>query len=77
MTLLEIALLQANTHGQDLSIGHLRPLGPLVGPMGQMSFMKAVRDWDLTLDAESRTLDSSERTGYGLEHEATGQDSYD
>jgi hypothetical protein len=45
--------------------------------MWQMSFMKAVRDWDLTLDAESRTLDSSERTGYSLEHEATGQDSYD
>jgi hypothetical protein len=30
MASLNIALLQANTHGQDLSVWHLRSLGPLL-----------------------------------------------
>lgn len=77
MSLLEVALLQANSHGQDLSIGYFRPLGPLAGPLGQMSLMKAMRNRYLTLDAESSTLDSSEGASYSLEHEATGKGSYD
>ena len=65
MALLDIALLQANAHGQDLGLWHLRSLGPLLRPLGQMALVKAVRGWDFTPG-------DSERTSYSLEHKAAG-----
>ena len=70
MALLDIALLQANAHGQDLGLWHLRSLGPLLRPLGQMALVKAVRGWDFTPG-------DSERTSYSLEHKAAGQGSDD
>jgi hypothetical protein len=42
MTSLEITLLQANTHGQDLRACDSAPLRPLLRPVRQMTLVEAV-----------------------------------
>ena len=72
MASLEIALLQANAHWQDLSVRHLGPLSPLLRPVGQMTLVEAVGGRNFTLCPRSSIL-VRERTGHGLEDEAASQ----
>jgi len=72
MASLEIGLLQANAHGQDLAVGHLGPLSPLLLPVRQVTLVKAVRGRDFTLCPGSCIV-VGDGTGQTTDDEAAGQ----
>jgi hypothetical protein len=69
MASLEVGLLEANAHGQDVVIWHLGSLSPPLLPVRQMTLMKVVGN---VASPYSHILASdSERAGYGRKDETT------
>ena len=75
MASLEVALLQANTHGQNLSVWQFRSLRPLFQPVRQMTLMKTVRGRNFALCTNSSIW--WKRAGQSPKEEATSQGSHE
>ena len=69
---LEVALLKANAHGQDLVVWNLASLLPLSLPVRQVALMKGVCSRNFTLSLNPSSLVGN-RAGNSLENESTSQ----
>jgi hypothetical protein len=68
---LQVALLQTNSHGQDLSVWEFRFLAPALSQLRQMTLVKIVRGRNFTLCSDFS--ERGQRAAKDVKGEATGQ----